>query len=325
MHSFLRATLVGVLLLLAAGLAIWHWPASKGGYTDFLLEPAGQSSTPGLRLAWGGVSSLLLSDGHTTLAIDPFYSRPLGVLKLALNQSMQPDPAAIEAGLQAAGMPKVDAVLVSHAHYDHSMDAGVLARDHAALLMGGPSVMQIGRGAGVPAAQRVAVQAGQSYTVGQFRVRFVPSTHAGATGGYPTGTIEQPLKPPQGYAAYKLGQVWSILIEHPMGTLLHHGSAGFIPGQLAAAHVDVDLLLLGVALVDDWPAYLEQVLDASQAHTVIPVHWDNFLEAFQPDVRPMPLVVDLPEFFAVMRRQRPQIRIATLPAGAAVAAPVEQP
>nr|MBV6629703.1 MBL fold metallo-hydrolase [Oceanococcus sp. HetDA_MAG_MS8] len=325
MMKLVRALLSLTLLLMAAILVLWHWPSSKSHYADALLQPQSPRSATGLTMAWGGVSSLLLTDGQTTLAIDPFYSRPEGLVKLALNQAMQPDPEAIAAGLARAGMTDVDAVLVSHAHYDHSMDAGVMAQRYAAKLYGGPSVMRIGEGAGLAAEQQIRVRPEQTYAVGDFRLRFIPSAHAGATGGYPSGDIEQPLVPPQGYAAYKLGQVWSILIEHPHGTILHHGSAGFIPGRLAAAAINADVLLLGVALVEDWTSYLREVVDASGAHTLIPLHWDNFLEPFGPQVRPMPLVVDLPQFFQVMRQQRPQLRIATLPAGDPVLVPIASP
>jgi len=301
-------------IALVGGTLLWQWPRDRGAL-DALALPQLQASTStsGLTISHWGVSAVLISDGTTSLFVDPFFSRPEGLVALARNAVIPPDPQKIQRGLSAAGVDQLAAVLISHSHYDHAMDAGIVANLTGATLVGSESTLNIGRGAGMaPAALSLAVP-GQAQVFGDFRVTFIPSRHAGATGGKPTGDITQPLRPPARYLDYKLGGAWSILIEHPHGNILHHGSAGWLGGALG--RFQADTVLLGVALVDELDSYLQQTVDAVGATRVIPVHWDDFTRPLTAEVRPMPVVVDLPGFFAQISSLRPELSVVTLPIG----------
>ncbi len=308
------------------GLSIfWQWPRDRGDFAAHQLPVMTQPPLPqnGLRLSHWGVSAVLISDGTTALFIDPFFSRPEGLLAMATNASIPPGPGKIQRGLEAADVDHLAAVLVSHSHYDHAMDAGIVANLTGATLVGSESTLNIGRGAGMAPAALVLAEPGVAQNFGDFRVTFIPSRHAGATGGQPIGDITEPLRPPARYLDYKLGGAWSILIEHPQGRILHHGSAGWLEGALS--RFQADTVILGAALIDDLNAYLQQTVDAVGASRVIPVHWDDFTRPLTPDVRPMPVVVDLPAFFEGMRTLRPAVSVLTLPIGQPVWLPAIHP
>ena len=72
--------------------------------------------------------------------------------------------------------------------------------------------------------------------------------------------LNSPLKPPAAYLDYKEGGTYSILVEHPRGTVLHQGSAGFVPGALRGRKADV--VFLSVAAIDRVEPYLHEVVDA---------------------------------------------------------------
>jgi L-ascorbate metabolism protein UlaG (beta-lactamase superfamily) len=162
-------------------------------------------------------------------------------------------------------------------------------------LVGSESTANIGRGAGVMQEKIRVVAPGVPLTFGNFKVTFIAAKHAGATGGRPTGDITQPLQPPAHYLDYKQGGTFSILVEHPQGSLLHHGSAGFVPGALQGRHADV--VFLGIALLDDLPSYLHEVVDAVGARRIVPTHWDDFTRSLDQPLAPFPIVVSLPKFF----------------------------
>ena len=102
----------------------------------------------------------------------------------------------------------------------------------------------------------------------------------------------------------------AIVIEHPQGRILHHGSAGFVPGALDGQRADV--VFLGIAMIGDLEPYLRETVDAVGASRVIPVHWDNFTLPLDKPLEPFPFVVRLDDFFANMRRLRPAIQVQTL-------------
>lgn len=302
-----------LILIAVAALSVLHF--YRPGLEEYRQHAAPVSSDqPGsVRAMWFGTTALYVSDGQHAVMIDPFFSRPPGMLPMLTNGVIAPNEPLIAEWLQRAGIQKLDAVLVSHSHHDHSMDAGVVARLTGATLIGSESTLNIGRGAGLPDAQLRRVTPGEAMRYGSFDISFIESRHAGATGGTPTGEITQALKPPAHYFDYKLGGAYSIFLRHAQGTLLHHGSAGFKPGALQGHHADV--AFIGVSLLDDLPAYLREVVDANGAKRVIPMHWDEFTRPLEEPLVPQVLLAtNLPAFFRGMA-QRPDLQVQTMQLG----------
>lgn len=299
--------LIGLLLGAAAVAAKFYFV--RPGMTEYAAHryeaPAGDGS---LSASWFGTTAVLLSDGEHAVMVDPFFTRPPGFVNVVLNRSIAPNPELIARWLERAGATKLDAVLVSHSHYDHAMDAGAVAMQTGAALMGSASTLNIGRGAGLP--EERLRRAASPASFGAFRVSFIESRHAGASGGKPTGDIEQPLAAPAHYLDYRQGGTYSILIEHPQGSVLHHGSAGFMPGALTGRRADV--VFLGVALIDELVPYLAETVDRVGARRVIPVHWDDYMRPLDEPPRPFPAAVRLDRFFADMQRLRPEVAVQTL-------------
>lgn len=316
--KLLRGLLVALVVLLGLLAVVVAWLRTNApGMDEYRSHLYQAPPQPGaLTATWYGVTALLLRDGEHAILIDPFFTRPEGLLPLVLNREISPDEPRIAAALLKAGIDRLDAVLVSHSHYDHAMDAGVVARLTGATLLGSDSTANIGRGAGLPDGLIRRIKPGEPITVGSFRIRFFASRHAGASGGRPIGDITAPLQTPAHYLDYKLGGAYSILVEHPQGRLLHHGSAGWEPGALEGQRAD--LVFLGVALVDELPAYLRETVDAVGAKRVIPTHWDDFSLPLEQPLRPFPLIVRLDRFFADMA-QRPDLQVQTLELGKPVA------
>lgn len=310
MGSIGRILVIIPLALSVLFIAAWYERPGLRAYHNNLIPRQTLAHPLAVRATWLGVSALLLSDGRHAVMIDPFFTRPPGLIAMALNREIAPDEARIKAWLDRLGVTQLDAVLISHSHFDHAMDAGVVARLTGAQLVGSESTLNIGRGAGLDEARLVKADPATALKFGDFEVSFIQSAHAGKTGGKPTGEITSPLQPPAHYLDYKLGGTYSILVSHPQGSLLHHGSAGFVPGALDGRHADV--VFLGVALIDELEPYLRETVDAVGATRVIPMHWDDFTKPLDKPLVPIPFLVHLDEFFDGMRQLRPSLQVQTM-------------
>jgi len=219
------------LVLLAAA---WLYLFS---YTSPPVDPAWQlpstSETDGkVTVRFSGTSTLLFSDGETHWMIDGWFSRP-GPLTTLFGK-FSPDLQAIEYGLKANAVENLAAVIPAHSHYDHAMDSPEVALRTGATVIGSEATANIARGWDLPEAQIRVVADREQVRLGKFLVTFIESRHF----QFPDpemvenlltqSEIPEPLVPPAGAFDYKLGKAYVLHIQHPQGSAMVIGSAGFI-------------------------------------------------------------------------------------------------
>jgi len=239
-----------------------------------------------------GVATLLVDDGETQVLTDGFFSRP-GLLTVGL-RPIAPNEPRIDACLARAGATRVRAVMPVHSHFDHALDSAVVAERTGAVLIGGESTANIGRGGGLAAEQVHVVASGESLGAGSFTLTFVASEHC-PPDRFP-GTITEPVVPPAKAAAYKCGEAWSILVAHPdRPTVLVQGSAGYVEGALAGRQAEVAYLGIGQLGKQDaayLEAYWEHTVRAVGARRVVLIHWDDFFRPLDQPLRALPYLGD---------------------------------
>lgn len=293
-----------LVLLLGAGgcYTIYHRTVrfpSLEPYQRYFQNPSETDRRPGeyVKVTFLGVSTMLLSDGQTSLMVDAFLTRPGSKLAIPLTRKVAPDPEVVERVLRRLGVERLAAVLVTHTHYDHVMDAPEVARRTGAVVVGSESTAWVSRGGGLPEAQIREVCAGSTVRYGAFSVTFIESRHGPTTcAGEPNnaGVLSAPLVPPVWLTDYKEGGTYSLLIEHPLGRMLVHPSAGVLEGELQKHRADT--IFLGIArLGNEDPAcqakYWAETVRATGAKRIVAIHWDHFaLDLFQP-LRPFPRVI----------------------------------
>ena len=277
-------SLFGIVVFLSIALvALWNHRSDIAEVGWATPTEAVAESGDLVTVTWLGVSTLLFDDGETQILIDGYFSRPT-LSDMLLRRPVQSQAAQVNFVMNEYRMRRLAAIIPVHSHFDHVLDIGAIALRSSASILGSVTTSNIARGAGVPEDQIAIIVDESPYQFGEFKVTLKPSRHApiGWRGSVPMdGSIDEPLVEPQPVSAYRMGGAYSIIIEHPQGTVLIHGSAGFNKYDLR--EVSADVVLLGVSQLDSLGknytnVYWQNVVTASGAHSVYPVHFDDFTQ-----------------------------------------------
>lgn len=237
----------------------------------------------GLSVEWLGTAGFRLEMDDTIVLIDPFLTRRS--LSSTLSASaIHSDPAVVE-----RLVPRADAVLLGHCHFDHAVDVPELAR-RGATVYGATSVQHL-LGLHGLAHSAVVVDPRQVYEIGPFTVRFVRSCHSKLLAGLAVpsdGELTCDSLDALGSRAYRCGQVHGIHIEVAGTTLYHLGSADLLDDEYRLGPVDVLLCCIaGRSMSHD---FTSRMLSTFSPTTVIPHHLDDF---FRPIDAPMGLSLNV--------------------------------
>jgi L-ascorbate metabolism protein UlaG (beta-lactamase superfamily) len=237
---------------------------------------------PGLELQWLGTAGYRLTYEQRSLLVDPYLTRiPLGAV-------LRRTPALADSALHAryvhAAPGTVEGILVGHTHFDHAIDVPELARALGTRAYGSTSLMRLMALYGL-ADRAVEVDPRQTYELGPFRVRFVPSLHSKLLLGYKVpfdGELSCEHLDALTPAAYRCGQVYGLHIEVAGTTLYHQGSANLIDELVPTGGVDV--FLAGIAGRSFTEDYWSRILSRLDPAVVLANHYDDFFRPLAADV-----------------------------------------
>ncbi len=228
-----------------------------------------------ITVSWIGHATLLIGiRGHWVLTDPMFSERLAGVL-----------PRHVEPALVPSELPPLDAILISHAHFDH-LDLPSLRRlPDAPLLV--PSGMPAVLPRDLPQRQVVALDTWQSWTSGDLRITAVPASHG-------DGRYLVDLWHTQTHTG------WVIEVGHR--TVYFAGDTGYVADQARELRrrfrIDVDLIPVGPAGRPGWLEQLRASVHATPdaaldlfrdtgAQWMVPIHFGTF---YQPADKELPLI-----------------------------------
>lgn len=333
MKWYTKLLLVCLGLLLLSLMLFWYSIQARVSVDDFLNLEMGTTadSTPDAALVvqFAGVSTLLLSDGETTLLTDGYFTRP-SALQVGFGK-IAPKEDDVKWAVKRLGITTLDAILVVHSHFDHAMDAPIVAKLTGAPVYGSESTANICRGLGVQEGQIRLLEENQPLQFGAFRVTPILSNHyefpnasvrETALGG--NQEITAPLIPPVKQDAYKMGGAYTFYLEHPLGSFLIHSSAGWKENTLDSIQADIVFLGvggLGAQTQAYQQEYFRQIVDQVNPSKVILIHWDALTGSIRKPLQGEVLLVDklmgkTQETFRAVEREmaaRADILLYTLP------------
>ncbi|WP_320065395.1 MBL fold metallo-hydrolase [Micromonospora sp. RTGN7] len=217
-----------------------------------------------LHIVWYGHASALIEiEGHRVL-VDPVWSDRCSPSALVGPRRLHEPPVGL------AELPAVDAILISHDHYDHLDMATVrelVARQSA------PFLVPLGVGAhlerwGVPEHRIIELDWSESHRVGGLTVTATAAQHFSGRGLRRDGT---------------LWSSWVVAGAHRR--VFYTGDSGYFDGyaEIGAEHGPFDVTLMQIGAYDRaWPSIHMFPEEAVAAHVdlrgglLVPVHWATF-------------------------------------------------
>jgi L-ascorbate metabolism protein UlaG (beta-lactamase superfamily) len=249
----------------------------------------------GLRVTWFGHSSTLLEIDGLGVLIDPVWDERASPLSWAGPKRFFAPTVALEE------LPKLDAVLISHDHYDHLGEATVraLARLQPQMRW----VASLGVGAilqrfGVPAEQITELD-------------WTESARVTGTGGAELTITSLPSRHFSGRSMFnRMETLWASFALYGSEHSVYYGAdSGFWDGfaEIGAAHGPFDLTMLEIGAYNDlWQsihmgpegaAHAFRAMGASGL--LMPIHWGLFdlaLHRWQQPIQQMMTIADAEGF-----------------------------
>lgn len=160
----------------ALTLALLMFATAPAVAQDTSAAPVKRTSTTGdIRLTYLGNAGWEITDGVTTVLVDPFLSQfarwdPTRLQPdRATNPIITPDTALINEHVKRA-----DYVIITHGHSDHALDAGYISQRTGAMIIGHETAANLARAYGVTDKNLITVIGGEDY---EFRAPRDPRFH----------------------------------------------------------------------------------------------------------------------------------------------------
>ncbi|MCX8062501.1 MAG: MBL fold metallo-hydrolase, partial [Anaerolineales bacterium] len=161
---------------------------------------------------WLGVGGVQLRWGEEVLLIDPFLTRPS--LRKVLFEPLVPNGELLQ-----REVPHADAILITHAHYDHRMDTVEIIRQTKAVAYGSGNVIKLLRAQGIAGENLVFIQEGQRLEVGPFEIDVIKGKHIPIPFFSPT-QLPQTIAAPRRVWRYQMDECFSFFIRNPRPSIL---------------------------------------------------------------------------------------------------------
>jgi L-ascorbate metabolism protein UlaG (beta-lactamase superfamily) len=276
---------------------------------EIAFEPGTLGGGAPLSIRWLGTAGFeLAAEGHTVL-FDPYLTR--ASLLQCVASRLEPN-----LGLLAQHLPRADAIVVGHTHFDHALDVPAVARRTGARVFGSRSAACLCRAAGVAEAQIDVVEGGPGSPpvvreVGPFTLVFHPSAHSPLLlGRVPfEGEIADCDAVPERATGYRCGAVFGVEVRVLGRTLFHVGSAEVLPQM---PRLEVDVALMCVAGWTTTEAFPERLARKLSPRAIVLSHWDNFLLPLAKGAHPLP-AMQMPRLVDRLVQASRDVRVGTLP------------
>jgi len=261
-----------------------------------------------LEVQWFGTTTLAISDEGETLLFDPFFNHP-SFLETISPFSYRPKKEVVQKWLKTIASPlNITAVLTSHSHYDHILDAPIVLEMTKANFYGSPTAIEVVKDKKLTIDRLIPIKVNNPIQIGKFKITPFKGIHPPHFMGMTlaSGKLDHPLEKPAALYEYKMGEVFNFLIEHPKGKILFHPSAYITKDPILKT--TVDLLILGIANRKSSEELINHIVLPSQSSKILVVHHDDlFLELKESQV-PILFLSNYEDWQKVFKSLAPKVK-----------------
>jgi L-ascorbate metabolism protein UlaG (beta-lactamase superfamily) len=274
-----------------------------------------------VRLAYMGTAGWQITDGRTTVLVDPYLSR---LKRVSPNDDVAPDdPRQLynnddrpesDAKVIDAHISAADVILITHTHHDHAFDVPYIARKTGAVVVGTESTYYVARAYGISPDKLIRAKGGEDLNVGSISVRVIPSLHgvlrrAPNVRPGPAAPFSVPfdVHAPLALREFVEGGTLAYLIRIGGRQVLTFGSMNYIEREVEGLRPDV-------ALIGAMPErneiydYTPRLLRAlGYPRHVLPTHWDRFNVPYE--MSQAPAIARLQSFVDEVKRASPKTTV----------------
>ena len=243
---------------------------------------------PTLSLTHFGAAAWSITDGRTTVLLDPYLSRvrfqgrkygPNNATdvpdekrpKVRMDEVPTTDAATVD-----RHVPRANYILLSHTHFNHCMDVPYIAKKTGAVVIGTESTSNVALNNGVPEAQTIVVKGGEDLAFPELSIKVIPSLHSPLScklyrdfGTVPAGKFPLCLDD------YVEGGTLAYLVRFAGRQILLFGSMNYIEREVAGLRPDIALIASARPRLDihDYTGRLVRAIGCPPI--IIATHWDD--------------------------------------------------
>src|SRR4029077_8207046 len=173
-RHYMKLLACGVFLLVA-GLA----NAGLEKYSSLVVadkDSGERAPSNAVRVTYLGVNGFQFeTGGGHVLLVDPYFTR-VGLSSAALNQPIQSDASRVGEGLKHIRR-NADALLVTHAHFDHLLDGPEIMRRTRARIVAGPTEIRLVESLGISPNECLIAKQASVHKIGPWTIRAFTAQH----------------------------------------------------------------------------------------------------------------------------------------------------
>jgi len=182
------------------------------------------------------------------------------------------DEAAVDAHIT-----RVDFILHSHSHFNHTLDMPYIARKTGATVIGTESTINLARAGGVAESQLLAVHGGEDWAFGDFSVKVIPSLHSALNNKhfFDSRVVPRDFRGPRRLATDVEGGTLAYLLRLAGYRILWFGSMNYIEREVQGLRPDVAIIAAARQRLEiyDYTGRLMRALGLPRV--VFATHWDE--------------------------------------------------